>query len=123
MGGRVRVIVCGSRNWKDEEAIHARLEQLPREGLVIANGGARGADRIAWLWAEDHGVDVETFVARWDDKGRAAGPIRNLEMLGYAPTDLVLAFRSEGESRGTDHMCTIAARRGVPVEVTTPGAV
>ncbi len=112
----MRVIVCGSRNWTDGDRIADRLERLPEHGLTIIQGGARGADSIARGWALEAGVDGEEFTALWDEHGRKAGPIRNQEMLD-AGADLVLAFRSAGASRGTDHMVSIARRRGVPVEV------
>jgi len=115
----VRVIVCGSRTWSDEAAIAERLDQLPRWGLTIVHGGARGADNVAGLWASGAGVDVEPFPADWDTHGRSAGPIRNQQMLD-AGADLVIAFRSDGVSKGTDHMCSIARRRGVRVEVVNP---
>ena len=111
----MRVIVCGSRTWDDADVIRERLDRLPAD-VTIVQGGARGADRIAWMWAGEAGVAFETYPADWDGDGRAAGPIRNQKMLDSG-ADLVIAFRSEGESRGTDHMCSIAARRGVPVEI------
>lgn len=93
-----------------------RLDALPRDGLVIVHGGARGADRLAGAWAHDRGVTEEIHPADWAAHGRAAGPIRNAEMLASG-VDLVLAFRSPGESRGTDHMVSIARKAGVGVEV------
>lgn len=49
------VIVCGARTWKDERMIRDRLHRVEQENatryanrqLVIVEGGARGADRIA----------------------------------------------------------------------------
>ncbi|HSE45688.1 MAG TPA: SLOG family protein [Gemmatimonadales bacterium] len=44
----VRVIVCGSRRWRDRYAIANRLFDLPDPAsVVIVHGGAQGADRIA----------------------------------------------------------------------------
>ncbi len=44
-------------------------------------GGARGADRLARVWAQLGGIEVETHPAQWERDGKAAGPIRNRAML------------------------------------------
>lgn len=108
------VLVCGSREWGDVERIDARLSQLGR-GTTIIHGAARGADRIAGGIATGLGYEVREFPADWRGKGRAAGVLRNLEMLDQKP-DLVLAFQRSG-STGTQHTIDEARRRGIPVEV------
>jgi hypothetical protein len=113
----LRVLVCGSRDWEDHEAITRRLSALPGEHrpVTIVQGGARGADRMAARAARYWGFDVEEHPADWEKHGKIAGPIRNREMLDSG-IDLVLAFQRDG-SRGTQHTIDEARRRGIPVEV------
>lgn len=115
----MRVVVCGSRDWQDVNAIFNRLSGLPgeHEEITILQGSASGADSIA-AWAADQlGFEVRGFPANWRKHGKAAGPIRNRVMLDQNP-DLVIAFQ-HGESRGTQDTIDEARRRGIPVEVHT----
>jgi hypothetical protein len=115
----MRVLVCGSRDWTDGQAIYRRLALVLAEhgGSTIVHGDARGADRIAAGCALGLGLSIDRFPANWKHHGKAAGYIRNLAMLDTAP-DLVLAFQRNG-SRGTQHTIDEARRRGIPVEVFT----
>lgn len=106
------VLVCGSRSWRDGEAIRKRLARLPR-GTTVLHGGARGADRLAGTVARSLGLAVVELRADWS-RGRWAGLERNLAMLDRGP-DLVLAFW-DGASGGTAHCIAHAERRGIPVE-------
>lgn len=112
------VLVCGSRDWADRATVFETLDALPREGLVVVEGCARGADSIGGHeWAAERGVPVRHHPARWNLYGRAAGPVRNQEMLEERP-DLVVAFHEDlTASRGTADMVGRARRRGVPVRV------
>jgi hypothetical protein len=89
------------------------IETLP-PGTIIVHGAARGADQMAARIASRCGFATEPHPADWDRHGKAAGAIRNLEMLDSG-IDRVLAFW-DGNSRGTLHTITEAHRRGVPVE-------
>lgn len=122
-----KVLVCGDRNWTDSELIRTRLAKLVQsaevgtQALLLIHGAARGADSIAGTiaraWAETMPINISEFPANWGLYGRAAGPIRNREMLQMRP-DLVLAFHDDIESsRGTKNMVAIARKTGVPVEV------
>jgi len=112
----VRVLACGDRNWSDAAKIRERLARLPGD-TVIVHGAARGADTLAGLVANRLKLVVEAFPADWERYGRAAGPIRNREMLDTRP-DLVIAFHSNlAESKGTRDCVNEAKRRHIPVEV------
>lgn len=105
-----RILVTGGRDYNDAEALNAVLSKLaPAE---IAQGGASGADRLAALWAHETGTYCTTFPADWAKHGRAAGPIRNKEMLDQFKPDVVVAFPG---GRGTAHMVQCADDCGVPV--------
>lgn len=98
-----KVLICGDRNWTDVNTIMFWLHNLLQYwGYdTVIQGEARGADAIAKEEAEKLGFTVLSFPANWNRYGKAAGPIRNREMLGQRP-DLVLAFHSDiKNSKGT----------------------
>lgn len=91
----MRVLVCGSRHFNDYEKLKQWLDWyiLPNnEKHTIIEGEARGADLLARKYAEGRGMDVLPFPAEWDKYGKAAGPIRNSQMLKEGKPELVIAF-------------------------------
>ena len=104
------VLVTGGRNYSDFEWLETVLGWLPI--TTLAEGCARGADRLAELWAFSRGVECWHFPADWHRYGLAAGPIRNEQMLVKAQPDLVVAFPG---SRGTADMIQRAEKAGVRV--------
>lgn len=136
----MRVLVCGGRGFgelrrgtpfgslercRDEQRVR-REKELLRDTLsglavqpsVIINGDARGADRLAVVWAERLGIETLPFKANWYPNGRlggldrAAGPIRNQRMLDEGKPDLVVAFPG---GRGTEDMKRRSRLAGIKV--------
>jgi hypothetical protein len=111
----VRVIVCGGRDFKDPDwllkALNTWESIFGRDRLVIIQGGAPGVDAYAKAWAEAREIACETYPADWDAHGKAAGPIRNQQMLDTKP-DFVLAFPG---GKGTADMVARAREAGVEV--------
>lgn len=123
------LIVCGSRDWTDENAVYDALFWLMGKyvDLIVIEGAATGADSIAGGWAETWAAEHVSMPAKWEEHGKAAGPIRNGEMLAELMRRSaqhyrvgVLAFPL-GESRGTRHMMRIAGEAGVRVVDATVG--
>lgn len=114
----MKVLVCGSRGWRDRGAIRAAFTLLPEDTTII-HGGARGADALAGEVAKEFGFDVIVHYAEWTKHGKAAGIKRNLAMLDTNP-DKVIAFW-DGESRGTQHTIQEAIKREIQV-ILVPGA-
>lgn len=122
----IRVLVCGGRDYSDKERVCQVLDDfctnrslwdvgpdgnaLPT-GLTIIHGAARGADRLADYWAVNSWVPVEEYKPDWDTYGKAAGILRNIDMLDSG-VDVVIAFPG---GRGTAHMIKIAKEKGVEV--------
>jgi hypothetical protein len=108
------VLICGGRDYADYGALSAWLDHFSGETpiAVVIHGGALGADSMAEQWAQERGIAVLRFDADWQKHGRAAGPIRNKQMLDEGNPDLVLAFPG---GRGTANMIEQSKARGVPV--------
>jgi hypothetical protein len=117
------ILMCGDRNWTDRKKIRQQL--LKHKPDIIIQGEARGADSIAREEAKKLGIEHIDCPADWTRYGRAAGPIRNKEMLARlldfsydGHYILIQAFHSDlSQSKGTKDMVTIGTRAGVPVEI------
>jgi hypothetical protein len=112
------VLFCGSRDWDDLAAIRSVMADLGPD-LLVVHGGARGADRMAGGVAAELGHKVRVYAANWGEHGKAAGPIRNAQMLAAEDVDLVVAF-PRGESRGTWDMVAKARQAGIETRVVGP---
>ncbi len=110
----MRVLVCGGRDYADLEAVKETLYELHDRTPIAAlvQGGAPGADALARLWAWANQVPLHTFAADWKAHGKAAGPIRNQQMLDEGKPDLVVAFPG---GKGTADMVRRAKAAGVRV--------
>lgn len=114
----MKILVCGGRDWYDMKLIREHLSKYEKP-ITVIHGAARGADSLAGYVATALGFDVMVFPADWDEYGKAAGMIRNKQMLSAAP-DLVLAFHDDIEhSKGTKNMVALAQASNVPTEIIT----
>jgi predicted dinucleotide-utilizing enzyme len=93
VSGRV-IVVTGGRDFADEAFVSRVLDNLHRRGGIrrLAHGGATGADALAAKWARANGVECVEYRADWKQNGRAAGPIRNSEMISRESPEMVVAF-------------------------------
>jgi len=85
----------------------------------IIQGGATGADNLALSWHlkkprfdKENIIKNITYEPDWDTYKRAAGPIRNKEMLEANPDALVLAFPG---GKGTEDCVKQAKELGMIV--------
>jgi hypothetical protein len=67
---------------------------------------------MAGEFAKWKGIAVKEYPADWQKHGKAAGPIRNRQMLEDGKPDLVIAFSG---GRGTANMISQARAAGVKV--------
>ncbi|MED5388190.1 MAG: DUF2493 domain-containing protein [Pseudomonadota bacterium] len=110
----MRILVCGGRDFTDQDLVARSLERLRRDGTLslLIHGNASGADRLAAQWAHDNGVDQVSYPANWVAHGRAAGPMRNRRMLHHGRPQAIVAFPG---GRGTANMVALASQAGLPV--------
>lgn len=109
------VLVTGSRNYTEHERIEKVLGfvwvccSIAGEMLQVRHGHGGMADLTAHLWAlgrREAGMAVtpDPHPAAWNTYGRAAGHIRNSEMIHPRDIDLCLAFGRDNSSGTADCM-------------------
>lgn len=110
----MRLLICGGRDYTDQGKMYAFLDELKKNMPIdaIIEGDARGADRLAGFWARKNKIDNLKYKADWDKHGKAAGILRNRQMLDEGKPDMVIAFPG---GRGTENMVYIAREAGVEV--------
>lgn len=123
---RLRIVVAGNRTFDDQARADAELDAAlaeiaakgPIESVEFVSGGCRGADALGEAYARKRGWPITVMPAEWEKYGRAAGPIRNAEMLDYAraETPRLVAFW-DGRSHGTRDVIARANEKGVPTKI------
>ena len=98
-----RIVIGGYRNFNNYEIFKDFVDLCIRDKseITILSGHCKGTDLMAERYAKEKGLVLEIYPADWKKYGKAAGPIRNKQMVENA--DTVIAFVSETAS-GTKNL-------------------
>ncbi len=106
----MKLAIVGSRNID-----FCDLEKyLPKGIEEIVSGGAKGIDRLAAVYAREHGIALTEFLPDYARYGKGAPLKRNEKIALYA--DEAIAFW-DGRSRGTAHVIHQFRQLGKPIVV------
>ena len=112
----MRVLVCGGRDFNNQDLLAdtliGLLGQCKTEDVIFISGRARGADKLGEQFAKANNCKLLVFPADWNKFGKAAGYIRNQQMIDEGKPDLVVAFPG---GRGTADMVRRAKKHGIEV--------
>ncbi len=118
----MRCIIAGGREIVLPDILFDALDICPfaKEINTVICGMAPGVDTLGWKWAILNGIPVIEFPADWNKHRRAAGVIRNTQMIVEGKADALLAIPGKGP--GTRHMIKEARKYNLKVcvyEITT----
>jgi hypothetical protein len=112
----MKLAIVGSRDFNDYDKVIYYISEyfgLGADGLggnyitEVVSGGANGADALGKKLAKEYRIEYTEFPADWNKHGKAAGPIRNEQIMQY--TDKVIAFW-DGKSKGTMSAINLARK-------------
>jgi hypothetical protein len=134
MSETLRLLVTGSRDWPNEQAVRDALRgassgYASQDVAVVHGHCPTGADAHADRAARIFGMTVERHPADWS-LGYSAGPKRNAEMVNLG-ADLCLAFIGDctsprcnrperHDSHGATGCADLAERAGIPTRRIRP---
>lgn len=110
----MKVLVFGGREFDDWRLLNDALTAVhnTRPISCIIEGEAKGADFLGRVWAKFMGMPVDPYPADWNTHGRAAGHIRNQQMLDQGKPNYAVGFPG---GSGTTDMLNRLNKAGVPV--------
>ncbi len=100
----MKLAIVGSRSYTNYDLVETKMVEYLKEKdieiteLEIVSGGAKGVDKIAEYFAEKHSLPIKIFHADWDLYGKAAGMVRNKDIVNES--EMVFIFW-DGKSPGT----------------------
>jgi ABC-type sugar transport system substrate-binding protein len=109
----MKIAVVGARQYPSAARVQSFVRALPADWEIVS-GGASGPDTWAQEAAAEQHRTYTVFYADWNRVGRAAGMLRNNEIVNHC--DAVVAF-VDGPSRGTLDTVKKAVAQRKPVWV------
>lgn len=108
----MNIAVVGSRTFDNYALLKSVLDNY--HIATIVSGGASGADSLAQQYAQEKGILIKVYPADWKKYGRAAGAIRNKEIVHTA--DYIFAFWDQ-RSPGTKNCLEFANKHNKPYTI------
>ncbi len=112
----MNLAIVGSRELTNYSWFKAHVEAFISEHGkpdLIVSGGARGADTLARIYAEEKKIPIQEFIPNWKI-GKCAGILRNTDIINASTH--VIAFPSK-EGRGTQDSIKKATDGGKELKV------
>lgn len=94
----MKLAIIGSRGFSDYKLLKENVIIHFPELRAIVSGGAKGADQLGEMLANELGIPIEIYYPEWKRYGKLAGLIRN-ELI-VKNSDSLIAFW-DGSSKGT----------------------
>jgi hypothetical protein len=110
----LKLAIIGSRGFNNVNLLNESLLNYLFNVTLVVSGGARGADKMGEEWAKRYGIDTLIFPADWETHGKAAGFIRNEDIIKNC--DEAIAFWDQ-KSKGTLHSINLAKKLEKPIKI------
>ena len=106
----MRLVVTGGRDFRDKEYVYECLDRIHRDRPIttLIQGGATGADSLAYQWAISKNILSISEPIYYADSvryGGRAGPRRNQRMLDLHYPDAIAIFPGGNGTRDMISRC------------------
>jgi len=114
----MNVAIVGSRDYTNYDEfkwfVETTLQTWRLDDIQVVTGGAKGADSMAEKWAIENNLAIKIFKPDWLKYGKAAGPLRNQQIVENSTH--VIAFPSKS-GKGTQDTIIRAKKLGIEIAI------
>ena len=109
----MKLLIAGSRTIT-EEYFNDCIKQIPIKDIdLIITGGASGVDTFGYKWAKRNNIKTQVVYPDWKQYGKAAGPIRNKQMVDMLNVGDMVFIIWDGKSKGTKNTINLTKKFNV----------
>lgn len=124
-----KIAVIGSRDYTDYtsflEILSHKLNEIQEksnknilhDNLMLVSGGAKGVDTMAETFAKRTSRPFALFPANWDGYGKAAGFIRNKQIVDFSDMGIAFLKNNSAGTRNTIELFKKQGKKIIVVEV------
>ena len=112
----MRVIIAGGSTFDSLDYMNRCLDQIRENIDTVISGRGWGADKLAEIFAAQHGIDLELFPSNWGKHGSDAGYVRWDKVFSGQNVDRVILFW-DGKSEGTKTLRELAKHYDIPYDI------
>lgn len=109
-----KLAIIGSRGFNDYTLLRSVLDPYKDVITLVVSGGAKGADSLGEMWANENNIKTKIFYPDWEAHGKRAGFIRNEYIIKEG--DGVIAFW-DGISPGTKSSIDLCKKYNKPIKI------
>ena len=110
------IAITGYRKFTKYEKFEKELNDFINKNSIkiskMVFGDCKGTDLLAYNYCEKYHIPFQMYYADWKRQGKAAGPLRNIEMINSEKPDFLIAFLNS-ESKGTKQCVEYAKTKGI----------
>jgi hypothetical protein len=110
----MKTIIAGSRHFTNYEVLCEAIKESHFKITEIISGHSKGVDSMGERYAKENNIKLTIIPALWQKYGKAAGPMRNIQMAEYGNALIALPMN---DSIGTKHMIKEAKKRKLKIYV------
>ena len=117
----MKLLIAGTRTITETKIFDACIRQIvTKKGKtfrlngkkidLVITGGASGIDALAHRWAKGNNLDTRVVKPDWDTHGKAAGPLRNADMVSMLSAGDAVVVIWDGKSKGARSTINLTRR-------------
>ena len=114
------IAIAGCRTFVDYKLFSSFMDKIAVPGDSIVTGDSAGTDSMALQYAQQHKMKFRIYRADWENYGKAAGPIRNKDLVHFCDKVVIFWDQKSPGTKTTLDLAKTANKRIIEIDISKP---